>query len=119
MAEVRKRGADFWDEFEFYLSDLVVGCVLDVVLVSLMAPTATLGARKATTHSGVPSAAAATPQPPRFRPLPLPIYSGGVLVCTAAPNPGLVFTAVVLYLEVGNGWWWCEAAGQATATCDC
>jgi len=43
VAEVRKRGPEFWDEFEFYLSDLVVGCVLDVVLVTLMAPTAALG----------------------------------------------------------------------------
>lgn len=25
MAEVRKRGKDFWAEFEFYLSDLLVG----------------------------------------------------------------------------------------------
>ena len=45
VAEVRKRGAEFWDEFEFYLSDLVVGCVLDVVLVSLMAPAAVITAK--------------------------------------------------------------------------
>ncbi len=25
VAEVRKRGSDFWAEFEFYLSDLLVG----------------------------------------------------------------------------------------------
>jgi hypothetical protein len=43
VAEVRKRGPEFWDEFEFYLSDLLVGCVLDVVLVTLMAPAAVLG----------------------------------------------------------------------------
>eukprot|EP00891_Asterochloris_glomerata_P001862 jgi/Astpho2/1862/fgenesh1_pg.00038_%23_28_t len=43
VAEVRKRGSDFWGEFEFYLSDLVVGCVLDCVLVSLLAPIAVLG----------------------------------------------------------------------------
>lgn len=54
VAEVRKRGKDFWGEFEFYLSDLVVGLVLDVVLVSLMAPVAVLGARpKAATASGL------------------------------------------------------------------
>jgi hypothetical protein len=47
VAEVRKRGADFWSEFEFYLSDLVVGCVLDVVLVSLMAPTVAVTAKRA------------------------------------------------------------------------
>jgi len=52
VAEVRKRGPEFWDEFEFYLSDLVVGCVLDVVLVSLMAPVATLGAAKPGKQSG-------------------------------------------------------------------
>jgi len=27
VAEVRKRGDDFWNEFEFYLSDLLVGLV--------------------------------------------------------------------------------------------
>ena len=43
VAEVRKRGDDFWGEFEFYLSDLVVGCVLDVVLVTLMAPAMPIG----------------------------------------------------------------------------
>ena len=46
VAEVRKRGDAFWDEFEFYVSDLLVGCVLDVVLVTLMAPTAVLGRAK-------------------------------------------------------------------------
>ena len=48
VAEVRKRGQDFWGEFEFYLSDLVVGLVMDVVLVSLMAPVAVLGAKPRT-----------------------------------------------------------------------
>lgn len=45
VAEVRKRGDDFWGEFEFYLSDLVVGCVLDCVLVGLLAPSAVIGAK--------------------------------------------------------------------------
>ena len=43
VAELRKRGDSFWDEFEFYLSDLMVGLVLDVVLVTLIAPVAVLG----------------------------------------------------------------------------
>jgi len=47
VAEVRKRGDEFWDEFEFYLSDLVVGCVLDVVLVTLMAPAMPIGRKNA------------------------------------------------------------------------
>eukprot|EP01025_Chloroclados_australasicus_P039521 TRINITY_DN4094_c0_g1_i1.p1 TRINITY_DN4094_c0_g1~~TRINITY_DN4094_c0_g1_i1.p1 ORF type:complete len:435 (+),score=36.43 TRINITY_DN4094_c0_g1_i1:90-1307(+) len=45
MAEIQKRGSDFWSEFEFYLSDMVVGIVMDIVLVGLLAPTAVLGAR--------------------------------------------------------------------------
>lgn len=53
MAELRKRGEDFWAEFEFYLSDLVVGLVLDVVLVGLIAPVAVIGrAPKAATATG-------------------------------------------------------------------
>eukprot|EP01023_Acetabularia_acetabulum_P053497 TRINITY_DN5991_c4_g1_i2.p1 TRINITY_DN5991_c4_g1~~TRINITY_DN5991_c4_g1_i2.p1 ORF type:complete len:411 (-),score=61.49 TRINITY_DN5991_c4_g1_i2:2157-3338(-) len=45
VAEVQKRGSEFWSEFEFYLSDMVVGIVLDIVLVGLLAPTAVLGSR--------------------------------------------------------------------------
>lgn len=52
VAEVRKRGDDFWSEFEFYLSDLVVGCVLDCVLVGLLAPSAVIGAKPKTKPSG-------------------------------------------------------------------
>ena len=43
IAEVRKRGDEFWSEFEFYLSDLTVGLVLDVLLVGLMATPAVIG----------------------------------------------------------------------------
>ena len=56
VAEVRKRGDDFWGEFEFYLSDLVVGCVLDCVLVGLLAPSAVIGAKPKTKPSGKPNA---------------------------------------------------------------
>ena len=55
VAEVRKRGDDFWGEFEFYLSDLVVGCVLDCVLVGLLAPSAVIGAKPKTKPSGEPT----------------------------------------------------------------
>lgn len=55
LAEVRKRGDDFWAEFEFYLSDLVVGCVMDVVLVTLMAPAAVIGRQpKSAKATGAP-----------------------------------------------------------------
>ncbi|KAL6773684.1 CPL23 [Auxenochlorella protothecoides x Auxenochlorella symbiontica] len=51
VAEVRKRGDEFWGEFEFYLSDLMVGLVLDVVLVGLLAPVALKG-RKPRAQTG-------------------------------------------------------------------
>lgn len=38
VAEVQKRGDDFWNEFELYMADLVVGVVVDVALVSMLAP---------------------------------------------------------------------------------
>jgi hypothetical protein len=38
FAEVQKRGKDFWNEFELYMSDLVVGIVLDIALVGMLAP---------------------------------------------------------------------------------
>lgn len=53
VAELRKRGDEFWDEFEFYLSDLVVGLVLDVVLVTLLAPVAIPGREKKVAASGL------------------------------------------------------------------
>jgi hypothetical protein len=46
VAEVKKRGDDFWKEFEFYLSDMAVGLVMDVVLVSLLAPVAVAGRKR-------------------------------------------------------------------------
>lgn len=52
MAELRKRGDEFWDEFEFYLSDLLVGLVLDVVLVTLLAPVAVAGRERKVAKSG-------------------------------------------------------------------
>jgi len=52
VAEVRKRGEEFWDEFEFYLSDMLVGLVMDVVLVSLLAPVAVAGRRRKVAQSG-------------------------------------------------------------------
>lgn len=53
VAELRKRGDEFWGEFEFYLSDLVVGLVLDVVLVTLLAPVAVIGRTRKTPPSGL------------------------------------------------------------------
>ncbi|KAI4373575.1 hypothetical protein MLD38_011689 [Melastoma candidum] len=43
FAEVQKRGKDFWSEFELYAADLLVGLVVDVALVSMLAPYARVG----------------------------------------------------------------------------
>lgn len=53
VAEVRKRGDEFWNEFEFYLSDMLVGLVMDVVLVSLLAPVAVAGKKRSIPASGL------------------------------------------------------------------
>lgn len=50
FAEVQKRGKDFWNEFELYLSDLGVGIVLDIALVGMLAPYVSFG--RATSGGG-------------------------------------------------------------------
>ena len=43
FAELRRKSHNFWEEAEFFVSDMLVGCVLDFSLVALMAPAARLG----------------------------------------------------------------------------
>ncbi|KAG1362816.1 protein RETICULATA-RELATED 1, chloroplastic [Cocos nucifera] len=43
FAEIKKRGKDFWAEFELYAADLLVGIVVDIALVGLLAPYARIG----------------------------------------------------------------------------
>lgn len=43
FAEVQKRGEDFWQEFELYVADLLVGTVVNVALVGMLAPYARIG----------------------------------------------------------------------------
>ncbi|KAG5114620.1 hypothetical protein JHK82_037889 [Glycine max] len=43
LAEVQKRGKNFWAEFELYAADLLVGVVVDIALVGLLAPYARIG----------------------------------------------------------------------------
>ncbi|PIN11675.1 hypothetical protein CDL12_15722 [Handroanthus impetiginosus] len=43
FAEVKKRGKDFWSEFELYMADLLVGDVVNVALVGMLAPRARFG----------------------------------------------------------------------------
>lgn len=51
FAEVQKRGKDFWNEFELYAADLLVGIVVDIALVGMLAPYARIGQQK--TASGL------------------------------------------------------------------
>ncbi|XP_076957629.1 protein RETICULATA-RELATED 1, chloroplastic-like [Bidens hawaiensis] len=50
FAEVQKRGKDFWNEFELYAADLLVGIVVDIAMVGMLAPYARIG--KQTVASG-------------------------------------------------------------------
>ena len=43
LAEVQKRGKNFWAEFELFAADLLVGVVVDIALVGLLAPYARIG----------------------------------------------------------------------------
>ncbi|KAK4342845.1 hypothetical protein RND71_038661 [Anisodus tanguticus] len=43
VAEVQKRGKDFWAEFELYSADMLVGVAVNVALVGLLAPYARIG----------------------------------------------------------------------------
>ncbi|XP_051132053.1 protein RETICULATA, chloroplastic-like [Andrographis paniculata] len=43
FAEVKKRGKDFWAEFELYAADLIVGTVVNIALVGMLAPYARIG----------------------------------------------------------------------------
>lgn len=51
FAEVQKRGKDFWNEFELYAADLLVGIVVDIALVGMLAPYARIRQQK--TASGL------------------------------------------------------------------
>ncbi|KAJ3704559.1 hypothetical protein LUZ61_008264 [Rhynchospora tenuis] len=53
VAEVQKRGKEFWSEFELYAADLLVGVVVNVALVGMLAPYARLGHRSASPQHGV------------------------------------------------------------------
>eukprot|EP00873_Tetraselmis_striata_P015938 jgi/Tetstr1/436202/TSEL_025047.t1 len=61
VAEVAKRGDDFWGEFEFYLSDLLVGLVLDVFIITCIAPVAIIGATSGGKRTGLARTVAGFP----------------------------------------------------------
>ncbi|KAK9061588.1 hypothetical protein SSX86_018770 [Deinandra increscens subsp. villosa] len=64
FAEVQKRGKDFWNEFELYAADLLVGIVVDIALVGMLAPYARIGKRTVASgglFSGLKNSVAALP----------------------------------------------------------
>lgn len=50
FAEVQKRGKDFWDEFELYAADLLVGLAVNIALVAMLAPYARIGGPPSTSN---------------------------------------------------------------------
>lgn len=143
--QVRKRADEFWAEFEFYLSDLIVGVALDAALVSMMANPATLGTTsltarlaKAGAKARSPRACSTAPPPPlagRQRPLspllPAPQGLGPKLQLALAGLPSSIFAAAqpgqsftvgqrlasygVKFLEYGVVGTACGFGGQAIA----
>ncbi|PKA48100.1 hypothetical protein AXF42_Ash015863 [Apostasia shenzhenica] len=63
FAEIRKRGNDFWAEFELYAADLLVGVVVDIALVGLLAPYVRFGMPSSSRgiFDGISSACASLP----------------------------------------------------------
>eukprot|EP00210_Caulerpa_lentillifera_P003545 g3381.t1 len=107
LAEVRKRGADFFDEFEFYLSDMIVGLVLDIALVSLLAPVAVVGAK--------PASATKTGLSKYIAKLPSAMFEAnlkGVREYTLSQRIVSFFYKGLLYSVVGSG---CGLVGQGMA----
>ncbi|KAK6163469.1 hypothetical protein DH2020_000333 [Rehmannia glutinosa] len=103
FAEVKKRGKDFWAEFELYAADLLVGVVVDIALVGMLAPYARIG--KQSVSSGFMG---------RLQTLPSSVFE--------AERPGIRFSTQqriatyfykgVLYGSVGFG---CGLIGQGIA----
>lgn len=67
VAEVQKRGKDFWNEFDFYLADLLVGIALDVLLVGLLAPFVRFGAAPAGSGASAKLSRSIMALPSRYR----------------------------------------------------
>jgi hypothetical protein len=118
VAEVRKRGEHFWGEIELYASDLIVGLVLDVVLVTLMAPAAAIGGRavlsKAASSSSTPGVVAAVRR--ALEKVPSAVFAPD------QPGSGVRFTPLsrvaclgVKFLEYSLAGIVCGLVGQAAA----
>ncbi|CAI9760793.1 unnamed protein product [Fraxinus pennsylvanica] len=107
FAEVKKRGKDFWAEFELYTADLLVGVVVNVALVGMLAPYARFGQPRASQGiiGHMLSAYAA---------LPSSVFEAEGPGCTYTVNQRIAtyFYKGILYGLVGFG---CGIIGQGIA----
>ena len=113
FAEARRVAHDFWSEAEFFVSDLLVGCVLDATLVTLLAAPAKLGAAS--------PRAAALARGGHFAPLFAVAAELPASLFAAAP-PGVRYTAAqrafgfaLKSLQFGAAGAACGLVGQAMA----
>eukprot|EP00899_Mesostigma_viride_P002372 jgi/Mesvir1/12135/Mv00389-RA.1 len=107
-AEVTKRGEHFWDELEFYFSDVLVGLVMDVALVTMMAPVASLaGARPSAAKSNAFSAFLKSLPGSCFEKTPI-----GKAPYTVAQRTSTIFVKGGEYAVIGLV---CGGAGQTLA----
>lgn len=107
FAEVQKRGKDFWNEFELYAADLLVGIVVDIALVGMLAPYARIGQQK--TASGLLGRIQCT-----SRDLPSSVFEAERPGCRFSVRQRIAtyFYKGLLYGTVGFG---CGIIGQGIA----
>ncbi|KAG2296388.1 hypothetical protein Bca52824_043057 [Brassica carinata] len=107
VAEVQKRGKDFWAEFELYVADLLVGVVVNVALVGMLAPFVRFGQPSASTDSlgGMLNA---------YNALPSSVFEAERPGCSFSAQQRLAtyFYKGIMYGAVGFG---CGIVGQGIA----
>ncbi|XP_078162193.1 protein RETICULATA, chloroplastic-like isoform X1 [Carex rostrata] len=109
VAEVQKRGKDFWSEFELYTADLLVGMVVNVALVGMLAPYARFGRASVSQQPGLLARLQHA-----YDALPSSVFEAERPGCrfTVQQRIGTYFYKGVLYAAVGFG---CGLVGQGIA----
>ncbi|CAH8392628.1 unnamed protein product [Eruca vesicaria subsp. sativa] len=107
VAEVQKRGKDFWAEFELYVADLLVGVVVNVALVGMLAPFVRFGQPSASTGFLGPMLNA-------YNALPSSVFEAERPGCRFSAQQRLAtyFYKGIMYGAVGFG---CGIVGQGIA----
>ncbi|CAF2094880.1 unnamed protein product [Brassica napus] len=107
VAEVQKRGKDFWAEFELYVADLLVGVVVNVALVGMLAPFVRFGQPSA-------SSGFLGPMLNAYNALPSSVFEAERPGCSFSAQQRLAtyFYKGIMYGAVGFG---CGIVGQGIA----